>query len=378
VTRKPPRTWSPRAWQGMDCRTFARFVWRHRGAIHPALLPIAVADGLVSLLNSALGGLEAALHGDAIRRQPQVTDPVFIIGHWRSGTTLLHELLALDPGLAAPTIRECFSPHHFLLNGGRAPRWAGLLVPERRPMDDMRIDLTSPAEDEFALCLLGARSPYETIAFPNRGPMRPEMFDPAEFPAAERERWRSAFTTFLKRLALARPGRRILLKSPPHTCRIRTLLDLCPDAAFIHIVRDPLEVFPSMLHTWRSMFRAHGWQRFHGRGLEDMVLDIHEYMFDAFERDRGVIPEGRLQEVRYEELVADPAGLVDRLRRGLGLTQPDTLEDRVSRYFAERHDFRPNRLQMDPAAAARVRDRWGPVARRYGYWTATSSGGAAA
>src|SRR5687768_18104609 len=46
---------------------------------------------------------------------------------------------------------------------------------------------------------------------------------------------------------------RSILKSPPHTCRVPTLLRLFPDARFVHIVRDPYAVYPSTLHLWRIL-----------------------------------------------------------------------------------------------------------------------------
>jgi hypothetical protein len=340
---------------------------RSHCAVHPALVPIAVADGVASLLNSGLGAAESARFGRALRRVPRPRDPVFVLGHWRCGTTLLHELLALDSGHAAPTLYQCLAPHHFLLTGRWLPRFLRPLVPERRPMDEMSIDLSGPCEDEFALCLLGARSPYQTLAFPNSQRMERDQFDPAAFRPAERTRWIRAIDLFTRKLAVAAPRRRLVLKSPPHSVRIRTLLELFPEARFVRIVRNPVAVFPSTMHTWRQLSRAHGWQRPNHRGLAETVLDLFLYFEDAWERDRDLIAEGRVHQLRYEDLVAHPVTELARLYRALALDLPRDLEGSVTSYFARRRHFQTNRFALPPATARLVNERWRVAIERQGY-----------
>lgn len=75
---------------------------------------------------------------------------VFILGHWRSGTTFLHELLGTDQKFIAPTSLECFATEHYLRWGDflSSLKWA---IPARRPMDDMAMGWHRPQEDELAL-----------------------------------------------------------------------------------------------------------------------------------------------------------------------------------------------------------------------------------
>ena len=65
-------------------------------------------------------------------------------------------------------------------------------------------------------------------------------------------------TASCKALTFANRGRRLVLKSPPHTAAYPTLLKLFPDARFVHVVRDPYAVYPSTLHLWRVLCTAHG------------------------------------------------------------------------------------------------------------------------
>src|SRR4029077_5609932 len=93
---------------------------------------------------------------------------IFIIGHWRTGTTLLYELLTLDQRFIAPTPMECFAPA-VCLGFGRVLRWLSFMLPANRPMDNMPVGWDRPQEDEFALMNLGLGSPALEWAVVNRG-----------------------------------------------------------------------------------------------------------------------------------------------------------------------------------------------------------------
>lgn len=358
------RRWAPRFWLGLSTGAFARLMWRNRFDVDLRYLYIAFIDGLVSPINSTLGLVERACFGP--RLGPPPVDPLFILGHWRTGTTLLHELLALDPRHAAPTAYDCLAAHHFLLTRRVFPRLLRFLVPPRRPMDEMPVGLDSPFEDEFALCLSGVRSPYATFAFPNRGPMRPDMFDPDGFTAPQRRRWRAAMARFAAKLSLRAPGRRLVFKSPPHTCRIRALLEIFPAARFVHIVRNPYEVFPSMMHTWKTMHRTHGFQRPHDRGLEEMVYSIFRHLHACLVRDRPLIARGRYHELRYEDLVARPVPTLGALYDALSLGAFETVRPRIEAYVDAR-SHHVNRYELTPEQVRGIQERWGDIAELYGY-----------
>lgn len=318
TARRPSRRWAPRYWLGSTLGRILRLMVRNRFAVDWRFLPVALADGLASPMNSLLSLAESAIYGRRLKRHPLCPDPLFVLGHWRTGTTLLHELLALDPEHVAPSIIETVTPGHFLLTAGALSRMFRFLVPEQRPMDNMLLNEKSPLEDDYALVLQGARSPYETLAFPRHGLMTPEMFDPETFPEVERKHWERAMSCFVARLELRHPGRRPVLKSPPHMCRLRTLHRLFPEARYIQIIRHPQEVFPSMVHTWKRMYAAQSYQKTDQLDFEEMVFSLFVYMNECLERDAALIPASRFLTVRYEDLVADPEATLRRIYTSRG------------------------------------------------------------
>ncbi len=365
----PPRRkkeWAPRIWEGCNALAWARLLARGRCAVHLRYLYIAVIVTFVSLFHTALRFVQQLVYGRRVARTPIRQAPIFIIGHWRTGTTLLHELLILDERHTYPDTYECFVPNHFLLTERWLKRWLGFLLPSRRPMDNVAAGWDRPQEDEFALCMLGQPSPYLTIAFPNRVPLCPEYLDLVDVPAPALAAWKRTFLRLLQALTLRDP-RRLVLKSPPHTCRIPVLLELFPDARFIHIVRDPYVVFPSTVNLWKSLYRAHGLQKPTFAGLEEYVFQTFNRLYDRLEATRGLVGPDRFYELKYEDLIRDPVGEMEALYERLGLGGFDAYRPRLEEYLVRTSGYETNRYDLPPELRAEIGRRWRPVIERYGY-----------
>ncbi len=293
--------------------------------------------------------------------------PVFVLGHWRSGTTFLHELLACDPRHAAPTTYDCFNPLHFLLTRRWLPAFLRSFAPTHRPMDSMAAGWERPQEDEFALMLLGQPTPYERIAFPNRPGAGEAALDLRDCRSDVRRDWQRAFSRFVQVLTLANGGKRLVLKSPPHTARIPILLKLFPDARFVHVVRNPYAVYSSTLNLWRVLFAAHGLQRPTWKGLDESILNTFARMYESFEDGRCLLPPGRLYELRYEDLVQEPVSRIEAVYRGLELGEFEPARRPIEQYLARVKGHEAGTHTLTAAERKAINDRWGPFFRRYGY-----------
>lgn len=353
---------SPPLWVGMGALAWARLLARNRFAVHRSRWPLAALVTAASVGNSALGLVQAFAYGRRVARTPIPHAPVFILGHWRTGTTLLHELFARDPRLAYPTTYDCFAPPHFLLTRHWLPRLISRLAPSRRPMDAMAAGLDHPQEDEIALCLLGEPSPYERVGFPNR----PTAGGLDLTPAAAR-RWKRTFYQFVQALTLANGGRRLALKSPPHTARVPILLEMFPDARFVYLVRDPFVVYPSTLHLWRVLFAANGLQKPNWEALPEFVLRTFTTLYSKLEEARPLVPPGRLHDLRFEDLIRDPLARLEELYRALDLGDFEPARPHVEAYLAAVKGYETSRHLLTPEERQTIRQRWGEVIDRYGY-----------
>jgi hypothetical protein len=353
-------------WAGMTVSSWLAMLARNRFAVSPSRVGMVLLLSLVSLVNSFLWLLQTVIHGRRIARTRIDHEPIFIIGHWRTGTTLLHELMVLDSRHTYPTTYACFAANHFLVSGGLIRWWLRFLLPRVRPMDDMPFGWEYPQEDEFALCSMGIPTPYVKFAFPNRPPPYQEYLDLKGLSPRALDRWKRGLVWFLKCITLRDP-RRIVLKSPPHTARIDVLLELFPNARFVHIVRDPYVIFPSTVRTWRRFFDDQGAQIARHEGLEDHVFSTMRRMYEAFEPSRSKIDPARFCEIRYEDLVRDPVGQMRTVYDQLGLDEFDKVLPAVEKYVAATAGYKTNRYDVSPELRDEITRRWKPYIERYGY-----------
>ncbi len=362
-----PREWMPRIWEGCDFFAWLRLLARNRFAVEPPYLYIAGIVTGVSFCHTVLRVVQEVVYGRRVRRTQIREAPLFIIGHWRTGTTLLHELLILDERHTFPNTYQCLEPNHFLLTERLVARWLGFLMPSRRPMDNMAAGWDRPQEDEFALCMVGQPSPYLSIAFPNRPPLDREALDLEGLSPAARAGWKRGFLRLLRTLTFKDP-RRLVLKSPTHSARIKTLLEMFPDARFVHIVRNPYAVFPSTVNLWKSLYETHGLQKPTFAGLEEHVFETFTRLYDKLEEGKGLVDPSRFYEVGYEDLIRDPVGKMRELYDRLGLGGFDEVLPRVEKYLAENAGYQTNRYpKLTPELRDEITRRWGKVIRQYGY-----------
>ncbi|MEZ5804821.1 MAG: sulfotransferase [Rhizobiaceae bacterium] len=358
----------PKFWNGMTVSAWLRLLVKNRfrlGWQYWYMVPAVTAYGLLHSLTRIEQWL---LAGHRIRSRLD-HPPLFVLGHWRTGTTLLHELLVLDQRHTSPNTYECFAPAHFMLTEGTGVPLLSFLVPSRRPMDNMPAGWRRPQEDEFALCNLGLPSPYLTIAFPNEPPQDPEYLTLEDVPPDDLRRWKRTFLRFLVEVeCMARRRKRVVLKSPPHTARVKVLLEMFPDAKFVHIVRDPFVVFPSTVHLWKTLYARQGLQKPTFDGLEDYVFDNLDRMYARFEQDRALIPAGNLTELRYEDLVADPLGAMRRVYEELNLGGFDAVRPALETFLDGARGYETNRYaELSQDLRRRIGERWRSYAETYGY-----------
>ena len=357
--------WAAPLWIGCNFSAWTRLLIGNRYAVHWSRWHYAVLCTFLSVVHSYFGFWQQLLLGRWVAKTAIADPPIFVVGHWRTGTTLLHELLVLDERHTAPTNYECAVPHHFLLTEWVAPS-IQFLVSKHRAMDNMDLSLAHPQEDEFALCMQGQPSPYLTIAFPNRPPQYQEYLDLERLTPRELKAWKRTLFRFVQQVYFRR-RKRVVLKNPPHSCRIKVLLELFPQASFIHIVRDPYAVYPSTIHLRQSMYRKHGLQRPTFNGLDELVLSTYVHLYRKLDEGRNLVDPSRFYELRYEDLIADPEEQMRRLYEHLGLGGFERYRPRLRHYLAEHAGYETNTYELTAEQRAIVTQRLGEIIDRYGY-----------
>lgn len=281
---------------------------------------------------------------------PPLAPPLFIAGPWRSGTTVMHELLTAATGWPTPLTWQCMNATAFQLLPA-PPASSGVA----RPMDGLEISALSPQEDEFALLTLGVDSAYRGFLMPERLGQLLHTLDPAYWDAHE-DAWRPRFESFMAGAlaSLGRPGERLILKSPNHSFRLPALLRRFPEAQVVWMVRDAATVFHSNRKMWQAMFAEHSLTGRAADGLDEFLGAALQSCAQVLKRLRAELPAHRWIAVEQPALASDPRASVARVMAQLGLqaAPPASLDAALARTRQgriERYD-----LPLPACAAAGV------------------------
>ena len=344
---------------GADPATLIRVL---RTAGRPDHWGQAVAIGGAVLGRAPITGLEYLLTARAARRAAgEMPPPIFILGHWRSGTTHLYNLMAGAGFGYVPPVAVGLPWDQAGIARAMRPLLERAL-PEHRWIDRMAVTPTSPQEDEIGLASMSELSFYHGLYFPrhfDRLIARGVFLDGA----ADREiaRWEDRLRLFYGKLFRAQ-GNRLLIKNPVYTARVAHLRRLFPDAKFIHIHRSPFEVFASMRNFYARLLDVMALQKVPAEvDIDATILRVFDRMMDRLEHDTADLAAPNYVELAYRELADDPLTALRAIYDGLQLDGFETAEPIFRTHLSAVRDYRKNAFDPDPAADARVAaalERW--------------------
>jgi len=358
---------SPGFFSGMGLGTWLQVLWDNGFAIDPPYWPRAALITLASVPNSLTAALESFAFGPAVRRA-RIAPPLFVLGLPRSGTTHLHNLLARDDRFSFPNSFEMLFPHTFLAADFLLRRLVGRLMTPTRPQDAVKSGIDEPQEDEWAFPAMMGQSPLLGSAFPRQADRHQRYLTLRDVGEHQRERWKQALRALVQKLSYRHGGRPLVLKSPGHTGRIGLLLDLFPDARFVHIRRNPYDVYQSAVDATIKGTPSGTFQRCELGRVGEQTLRTYGELTAAYLEQRGRIPTGRLYELRYEDLEVDPVGELRAMYGALSLPDFRAFEPALTRYLATLKGYRRNHFaRLSADERERIAEEWKCQFEEFGY-----------
>jgi hypothetical protein len=294
--------------------------------------------------------------------------PVFILGHWRSGTTHLYNIMVKSgawgfvPPVATGLPWDLF---------GLARAFNPLLekaLPKHRYIDKIPVHPDSPQEDEIAIANMSELSFYHGIYFPrafSEFVRRGLFFDgcsPAEIAV-----WKERFVYLMRKLYLHQGEKQLLIKNPVYTGRLAMLREMLPNAKFIHIHRNPYDVFVSMRNFYQKLLAEFALQSHAHVDIDEAILTVYGRMMLALERDSAGLPRDCFVEMRYADLDVRPLETVEEIYSALGLPGFAHARPHFEAYLASVRTFEKNRFAYADEAAAKVEKRLGYFLRKWAY-----------
>jgi hypothetical protein len=314
---------------------------------------------LVSFLSTPLRWMERLRYGRQVRAYPIHLEPIFILGYGRSGTTHLHNLLCQDDELGCVTTFQALAPDFFLIGQGRLKNILTQSLPATRPMDNVAVALAAPQEEELPVAGTSIYSFLHHLSFPQRSLESFNRFVLFQgIDQATRQNWRTHYLNVLRKASFHMAGKPLVLKNPLNMARLPEILEMFPQAKFIHIVRNPYVVYTSINHMYDKLLPAHQMQMIAEAEMRTNILYFYRETMQAYLRDRPLIPPENLVEVRFETLEADPLAELERIYQALHIGDFALAKPNLESYLNNLSDYRKNKYATSATAVKMVDDHW--------------------
>jgi sulfotransferase family protein len=291
-----------------------------------SLLGRVIARGdLIRTLENRLGFVELFKQHPEIAEQA-IERPIFVVGPPRSGTTIFHDLLVMDPDNRVPLTWETARP--------LPPPEAGTYRTDARiAQAQADLDQVDKLLPEFKkMHPMGAERAQECVTMTSHDFTSMIYF--VQFFVPSYDRWviesdmRSALKwhrCFLQILQWKAPGKRWALKSPQHLWHLQHIHREYPDALFVQTHRDPVKIVISTSNLaahLQGMASDHAdigrVTRYYAKALARGYNNTVAY------RKSGLLPDNQVVDLYFRDFMSDQVGTVRRAYEHFGMTLPDS------------------------------------------------------
>lgn len=322
---------------------------------------------IVCRLLSALKPLEDSRYRK-LADKPLEIDPLFILGHWRSGTTFMHNVFACDKHFGYTTTYQTVFPNLMLWGQSFFKKNMSFLMPDKRPTDNMELKVDLPQEEEFALANMMPYTYYNFWVFPKQWLEycdRYLLFN--GITEEERQLFKETFIRLIKVSLWNTGGTQYLSKNPPHTGRIRTLLEMFPNAKFIYLMRNPYTVFESTRSFFTNTIQPLRLQDITDEEIVERFVEVYRRLFYKYEEEKHLIPKGNLVEVKFEDYEKDTFAMTEDIYHTLDLPGFETAKDAIKNYVDKKKGYKKNQYKYEDRTVRTVEENWGMALKEWGY-----------
>jgi len=357
----------------LQCANFKMLInmlWENRKKLSIKEAPKVAQVLFMSLVLTPVAFFENLFHARKIAQTVIEKPPIFIVGHWRSGTTYLTSIMTQDESKAYFKAEQTYSFPVFITLGNVLKNVYRKILPNKRPMDNMKMGREEPQEEAFALATLIEESITHMMSFPSNARFYAKCAFYSELNDRRKKKIRRAYLKIIKKLTYYTGGKQLIIKSPENTARIDMLLELFPDAKFIHIYRNPYNVFPSTVGMFKKLFPIFSLEDITKHPDElvgDVVLDIYEKLYTQYLTEKQSIPEHNLIEMKYEDFTQDPMRHLERIYADLGIEGWDEQKENLQNYVDAQKGYKTNGYKIDIISKRRLNKRLFFLFKKFGY-----------
>ncbi|MFI3318485.1 MAG: sulfotransferase [Rikenellaceae bacterium] len=323
---------------------------------------------LICALISSIGFIERWIYKRKLADKPLEQDPLFVLGHWRSGTTFVHNVLSCDKSFGYTSTYQTVFPNVMLFGQGLFKPIMQRVMPDKRPVDNLELKPDLPQEEEFALSGMMPYSYYNFWFFPK---CMMEYCDKyllmKDLGLREREIFSEAFVKLVKISLKNTGGSRYLSKNPPHTGKVDQLLKIFPNAKFIFLMRNPYTVFESTRSFFTATIEPLKLQDISPEELQKNFVEVYRRMYDKYQEDKKLIPEGNLIEIKFEEFEQDPIAATRHIYNTLSLEGFEEALPAMESYVGAKCGHKKNKYKYADQTVEIVEREWSRALKEWNY-----------
>ena len=319
-------------------------------------------------LLSTLTPIQERRYQKLLADKPLENDPLFILGHWRSGTTFIHNIFAQDEHFGHTTTYQTVFPHMMMCGQSLFKPVMRWLMPDHRPTDNMELSPDLPQEEEFALTNMMPYSYYDFWFFPKRMLEYCDRYLTFEKITPEEKRaFQEAFMRVVKISLWNTGGTQYLSKNPPHTGHVKALVEMFPNAKFIYLMRNPYTVFESTRSFFTQTIAPLKLQDISDDEIEMNAILAYPRLYNAYQQQKQFIPEGNLYEVKFEEFERDAYAITKDIYSKLQLPGWEESEPAIRAYIESKRGYKKNKYEYKPRTIQLVNEHWSQAIKDWGY-----------
>ncbi|MGC9781349.1 MAG: sulfotransferase [Candidatus Heimdallarchaeota archaeon] len=353
---------------GTSLTNWLALLFENRFHISWRYLPRAFLVTLMTFLTFPLVLYERIRYGRKIKKTAIKSPLIIIIGHWRSGTTFLQSLMIQDKQFAYISQYQALMPHIYLCGDKLVKRILKRYMPKTRRMDNVPMGVYEPQDEEYAMINLSRYTFYLSLMFPRRIRHYARFNTLDTLSEKAFKKWKKIYLDFLKKIAYCSGGKRLLLKNPSNTCRIKILLEMFPNVKFIHLYRNPFDVFPSTLLLHEKLSPYTLLQRpYSPKKRNEIIFDVYQEMYEKFFAEKEFIPVDNLIEIRYEDFIQDPYIHLQKIYKKFNFSDFEKNTENFKSYLITQQNFKINIHNIDDNLKQEIANRWQFTINKWGY-----------
>lgn len=312
--------------------------------------------------------IQNRIYRKRVEKKELANDPLFIIGHWRSGTTFVHNVLAKDKRFGYTTTYQTVFPHIVLWGQSFFKKTMASIMPDKRPADNMELSVDLPQEEEFALSNMTSCNYYNFWFLPKY--MREYADKYLTFKSASAEEKQEFSEQFKKLVKISMEntgGVQYLSKNPPHTARVAELLEIYPNAKFIYLMRNPYTVLESTRNFFYKTIKPLMLHDLDIKKFDEDIIEVYKEVYFKYEKDKNCIPEGNLIEMKFEDFEADPSAATKLIYDTLSLEGYEDARSEIEAYLNTRKGYKKNKYKYAQEVIESVETNWKFAVKQWGY-----------